>query len=102
MSSSRLERNTKDDCQWRTNAHGVGYKARLRQVRVTSNSPTTHTRVLKYTCNHIGPIKAQHGIHVFADANALGCHEGEQTSTRFVFGRKNSGAMRFFMEVRSI
>ena len=54
------------------------------KVRVTSNSPTTHTRVLKYTCNHIGPIKAQRGIHVFADANALGCHEGANLySVRF-------------------
>ena len=28
------------------------------KVRVTSNNPTTHTRVPRYTRNHIGPIKA--------------------------------------------
>ena len=46
------------------------------KVRVTVNNTTIHTWLPKYTHNHIGTIEAQHGVHVFADANALDCHEG--------------------------
>ena len=46
------------------------------KVRVINQNPKTHTRVPGYTRNHVGTIEINHGVHVFADANAQGRHEG--------------------------
>jgi len=53
-------------------------------VRVLNNHPLTHTRAPRYTRNHAGIIARKHGVHVFADANAQGRHEGAHLySVRF-------------------
>ncbi len=46
------------------------------RVRVVNANPLTHTRAPRYTRNHAGTISRRHGVHVFADANAQGRHEG--------------------------
>ena len=46
------------------------------KVRVINQNPLTHTRAPRYTRNHTGTIEFGHGVHVFADANAQGRHEG--------------------------
>ncbi len=46
------------------------------KVRVVNHNPITHTRAPRYTRNHVGIIEINHGVHVFADANAQGRFEG--------------------------
>lgn len=54
------------------------------KVRVVNNHPLTHTRAPRYTRNHVGTVERRHGVHVFADANAKGSHEGQHLySVRF-------------------
>lgn len=54
------------------------------KVRVINHHPLGHTRAPRYTRNHVGTIRLGHGVHVFADANAEGRHEGAHLySVRF-------------------
>ncbi|NQV61716.1 MAG: nitrile hydratase subunit beta [Alphaproteobacteria bacterium] len=41
-------------------------------VRVLNNHPTHHTRAPRYTRGHCGVVQHDHGVFVFADANAQG------------------------------
>ncbi|MBC8238894.1 MAG: nitrile hydratase subunit beta, partial [Alphaproteobacteria bacterium] len=41
-------------------------------VRVLNNHPTHHTRAPRYVRGHSGVVERDHGVFVFADANAQG------------------------------
>jgi len=45
-------------------------------VRVLNDHPAHHTRSPRYTRGRKGTIQAYHGVHVFADANALPPEDG--------------------------
>lgn len=42
------------------------------RVRVLNNHPTHHTRAPRYVRGHCGVVERDHGVFVFADANAQG------------------------------
>ncbi len=53
-------------------------------VRVINSHPEGHTRMPRYVRGRVGVIDHYNGVHVFADANALGQRVGEpQYSVRF-------------------
>jgi len=54
------------------------------KVRVVNDHPLAHTRAPRYIRGRVGTIDRQHGVHVFADANAKGDGRGEHLySVRF-------------------
>ena len=54
------------------------------RVRVINAHPAGHTRMPRYVRGRVGTIDHFNGIHVFADASALGHREGQpQYSVRF-------------------
>ncbi|MAH83694.1 MAG: nitrile hydratase subunit beta [Rhodospirillaceae bacterium TMED8] len=46
------------------------------RVRVLNNHANRHTRVPRYTRGKIGVIDRLHGVHIFADENAIGIKRG--------------------------
>jgi len=54
------------------------------RVRVINTHPTGHTRIPRYARGRVGTIDHYNGVHVFADASALGRREGQpQYNVRF-------------------
>ncbi len=54
------------------------------RVRVKNEHPQSHTRAPRYVRGRLGTIESYYGVHVFADASALGTREGEPLySVRF-------------------
>ena len=54
-------------------AYAVGDRVRARNI-----NPVGHTRLPRYARGHVGVITADHGSHVFPDANAHGAGEQPQ------------------------
>ncbi len=53
-------------------------------VRIINAHPTGHTRVPRYIRGRVGVIDHYNGVHVFADASALGQRQGQpQYNVRF-------------------
>jgi len=48
------------------------------RVRMRSEIPDHHTRLPAYVRGHVGVVERLHGVHVFADAHALGLGEQPQ------------------------
>lgn len=47
------------------------------RVRVVNDHPRGHTRAPRYVRGRVGTVELYHGVHVFADASALGERRGE-------------------------
>ena len=62
------------------------------RVRTKLINPTSHTRLPRYVRGKAGTITAVHGVHVFADASALGRRDAEWLYNVRFEGRELWGA----------